>query len=49
MFLTRLATVALVCLLAGCQQEKNPDDFGEVIYEIPVLPDEDPGTEAKRQ
>ena len=49
MLFSRLSLIILLCLIGGCQQEKNPEDFGEVIYEIPVLPDEDPGTEARRQ
>ena len=50
MLFSRLSLIILLCLIGGCQQEKNPEDFGEVIYEIPEIPaNEDPGTETKRQ
>ena len=50
MLLARLAFLFLFCLRGGCEQEKNPEDFGEVIYEIPEIPaNEDQGTETKRQ
>jgi len=45
MLLTRLSFLFLFCLLGGCEQEKNPEDFGEIIYEIPEIPaNEDPST-----
>ena len=49
MFAYRLFLVTLSCLFGGCQQETPSHDFGEVIYEIPVLPDEDPADEDASQ
>jgi|GEM_PF-5521640 hypothetical protein len=49
MWLYHLVLVAGICLLGGCREEPRTEDFGEVIYQIPVLPDEDPSTNGSDQ
>ncbi|MDE0940166.1 MAG: hypothetical protein OSA43_09430 [Pirellulales bacterium] len=49
MWLYHLLLVAGICLLGGCREEPRVENFGEVIYQIPVLPEEDLSTNASDQ
>ena len=38
--------IASVCLIGGCREEPDTENFGEVIYRLPDVPDENgSGTE----
>ncbi len=32
--------IASVCLIGGCREEPDTENFGEVIYRLPDVPDE---------
>ena len=50
MWRSLFSLIACLCLLGGCRQEPRTEDFGEVIYEIPKVPEtQEPGASSDRQ